>query len=254
MKVNYVEMLKFIRNMLFPSPERCLYNMNLLSRYCLGEYRLTWPHMDWWSDKEFNGYLEKFEEKDGFNTHRRWMLCQLIRLVEDVPGDTAECGVYKGASSWLICDAISRQNKYSRIHHMFDSYEGLSAPESVDGEYWSKGDLSCSEAFVLERLSDFSHMIESHKGWIPEKFEEVNDRQFCFVHVDVDLYAPTRDSIRFFYDRISPGGIFVCDDYGFSTCPGATRAVDEFLSDKPEKMIALDAGGGFFIKGIRTSD
>jgi hypothetical protein len=71
--------------------------------------------------------------------------------------------------------------------------------------------------------------------------------------VDVDLYEPTRDSIRFFYDRLNPGGILVCDDYLFMTCPGATEAIDEFLADKPEKMLGLPGGGGFFIKGCATA-
>ena len=30
---------------------------------------------------------------------------------------------------------------------------------------------------------------------------------------------------------------------------GATRAIDDYLTDKPEKMIALSGGGGFLIKG-----
>jgi hypothetical protein len=49
------------------------------------------------------------------------------------------------------------------------------------------------------------------------------------------------------------GGIFVCDDYGFLTCPGATKAMDEFLLTKREKMISLPGGGGFFIKGCVTA-
>ena len=76
------------------------------------------------------------------------------------------------------------------------------------------------------------------------------DRAFSFVHVDVDLYEPTRDSFAFFYERLSPGGILLCDDYGCTTCPGATKAADEFLADRPEKMISLDSGGGFFIRGL----
>ena len=60
---------------------------------------------------------------------------------------------------------------------------------------------------------------------------------------------PTIDSVSFFYPRLSPGGILVCDDYGFTTCPGATRAIDEFFAGKPEKMLALGGGGGFVVKG-----
>ena len=74
------------------------------------------------------------------------------------------------------------------------------------------------------------------------------------MHIDVNLYQPTLDSLAFFYPRMQHGGIVVCDDYGFSTCPGATRAVQEFLADAPEKMVALPVGGGFFIKGCPTAE
>lgn len=57
----------------------------------------------------------------------------------------------------------------------------------------------------------------------------------------------------FFYDRLNIGGVFVCDDYGFLTCPGATAAIQDFLISKPEKMVSLPGGGGFFIKGCITS-
>ncbi|HXF53348.1 MAG TPA: TylF/MycF/NovP-related O-methyltransferase [Hyphomicrobiaceae bacterium] len=67
-------------------------------------------------------------------------------------------------------------------------------------------------------------------------------RDFAVVHIDVDLYQPTRDSLAFFYSRMSPGGFIVCDDYGSALCPGAKRACDEFMADKPEKIIRLTSG------------
>jgi len=38
------------------------------------------------------------------------------------------------------------------------------------------------------------------------------DKTFLFVHVDVDLYEPTRDSIAFFYPRMNLGAVSLCDD------------------------------------------
>ncbi len=78
-------------------------------------------------------------------------------------------------------------------------------------------------------------------------------KRFAFVHIDVDLHEPTMDSVEFFYPRLAPGGILLCDDYAIGTCVGATEAIDDFFDDKPEKMIALDAGGGFMIKGVVTA-
>ena len=225
--------------------------LRLAARVLMPGYRLGWPHLAWWHDTRFNSYLLRFDELLGLNSGRRWMVAELTRLSAAVPGDTAECGVFRGAGSYLIGSAAAQQGR-DRTHHVFDSFEGLSEPSDVDGGYWRKGNLACSLEVVQANLRPLQN-IRWHKGWIPETFNDVSHASFAFVHIDVDLYEPTRDSIAFFYDRMSVGGIIICDDYGFTTCPGATKAVDDFLADKPEKMIALPTGGGFLIRGVKTA-
>lgn len=246
-------MIRFARIMhdiLSLNDNRRLTLLKRVSQLLLPDYRLSWSQLDWWNDPQFNAYLDYFGEREGFNTHRKWMLWQLLRLVGHVSGDTAECGTFEGASSWLICAA---DPAHKRKHHLFDSFEGLSEPESVDGSHWKAGDMAAGEDVVQLALKPFADQLVFHKGWIPARFCDVESRAFSFVHVDLDLRQPTLDSVEFFYPRLSPGGILLCDDYGFRTCPGATNAIDEFLSDKPEKMISLDAGGGFFIKGTEAA-
>jgi O-methyltransferase len=213
-------------------------------------YRFHWPQIDWWDNAEFNTFLTKFDELPGYNTQRKWTLWQILRWVGSVSGDTAECGVYLGSSSYLICRANQR-SAIEKWHHGFDSFEGLSQPGQHDGEHWIGGDLSASLEACGRNLAEFQR-CRLYRGWIPERFSEVADRTFSFVHVDVDIFEPTKASIEFFYPRLSPGGLILCDDYGCTTCPGATRAIDEFLSDKPEKMIALPDGGGVLIRGVRV--
>jgi len=222
-----------------------------LARRVVPHYRFTWPELAWFVDPGLTEILNRFGEKDGFNGHRRFTLQQLTRLIRDVPGDTAECGVFKGCGSYIILRANKRGSQ-KRLHHMFDSFAGLSEPAERDGTYWSASDLAVDENLVRDNLKEFVD-ARFHKGWIPERFDDVSDRRFAFVHVDVDLYEPTLRSIEFFYERLNPGGVFVCDDYGFLTCPGATEAVDVFLSSKSEKMVGLAGGGGFFLKGVPTS-
>lgn len=234
-------------------------DVKLIEKFCwlvgcadilLPEYRLKWPHAVWWEDADFTTYLKKFAEDRGFNTDRRWDCAQLLRLVQAVPGDMAECGTYQGASAYLLAAACKAQNRHL---HIFDSFEGLSNPDARDGEHWKKKALSATEDLLHQNLTDFKGCYSTYKGWIPERFPAVAGKTFAFVHIDVDLYQPTLDSLAFFYPCMPAGAVCICDDYGSTLCPGAKQAVDAFLADKTEKMLSLSGGSGFFIKGIATS-
>ena len=107
--------------------------------------------------------------------------------------------------------------------------------------------MSAGEGIVSSALQGFDARL--YKGWIPERFIDVSDRCFCFVHIDVDLYKPTLDSLQFFYPRMVRGGVIVCDDYGFVTCPGARQAFDEFLIGKMERVVEAPTGQAFIVKG-----
>jgi hypothetical protein len=113
--------------------------------------------------------------------------------------------------------------------------------------------MKCGIEEVRDALCEFSD-VQFHAGWIPDRFDEVKDQRFSFVHIDVDLAEPTRESLAFFYPRMEAGGIIACDDYGISTCPGATQAIDHYLADKPEKMLPLPDGGGFLIIKTPTAE
>lgn len=196
-------------------------------------------------DEPFTHWYEKY--CGTFNYHsldRKYTLDQLMQLVTDVDGQTVECGVWMGASSYLMCRRIAGCGKR---HHIFDSFEGLSQPGQEDGSHWTGGDMACGEEKVRSVLKEFD-FVDYHKGWIPERFVDVAHERFCFVHIDVDLYQPTYDAIAFFYQRTVPGGVIVCDDYGFITCPGAKRAMDELLADKQEPIILLPTGQGVVFK------
>jgi hypothetical protein len=112
---------------------------------------------------------------------------------------------------------------------------------------WSAGDLSTDETTLRRNLSRYDS-IAVLPGWIPKRFDEVEDHQFRVVHIDVDLYEPTRDSLEFFYSRLVQCGVIVMDDYGFATCPGATRAAREFASHHGVGILHLASGQGVIMK------
>lgn len=177
-----------------------------------------------------------------------FVLQSVMRSLAPVDGDVAECGVRFGKSTTFMREADARQRSY----HLFDSFDGLSEPTAQDalpsGEAaWKRGDIRAAEEIARSNLSSYPGMT-IYKGWIPDRFSEVADRTFALLHVDVDLYEPTKDSLDFFWPRLSPRGVVVCDDYGSLNCPGARQAVDEFLAGKEASLVELPTQQALIVK------
>ena len=180
---------------------------------------------------------------------RRYRLMYLVELLDstsDVDGLVVECGCYLGLSSYVLCSFLrQRESAFDgNGYHIFDSFEGLSEPTADDDipDDWNKaeqlrqmtkaGHFAAPLAAVKESLKEFP-AITYHPGWIPASFAGLAPSPYRFVHVDVDLYDPTLDTLTYFYPRLSPGGLIVSDDYSW---PGARTAINEFCG---EHRIAL---------------
>lgn len=216
-------------------------------------YEIYKSHLIWFEDPEYLAADALVREKriTGIPSDRCYVLLEFARQVREVPGDIAECGVRYGKSTLFILTGAGEESR--KDVHIFDSFAGLSEPAPEDHNpggktVWESGELAVPEDTVRVNLDRYADRITLYKGWIPERFDAVEAKQFAFVHVDVDLYQPTLDSAAFFYPRLQPGGVMVCDDYGSAYCPGAKRAFDEFFADKPERVIALPTGQGVVIK------
>ena len=172
--------------------------------------------------------------------HRRdrfFSLVQLFRKTLALEGMVAECGCFRGLSSYLLCSTLQQADAAfdGRGYRIFDSFAGLSAPsqeDAIEGEgaqvgrlrhMTRAGNFAASLDKVKAALSQFPR-IEYFPGWIPAAFPKEDGVRYRFVHVDVDVCKPTRDSIEYFYPRLVPGGVIVCDDYNW---PGARQAIEE---------------------------
>jgi hypothetical protein len=202
-----------------------------------------------WRSRDYFGSAQARGIK-GIPDERCFTLQNVVRALRDVPGDVAECGLRFGKSTAFMLAA----DRPDRTYCLFDSFEGLSAPRTEDfmeGEgkaHWQKADLSVPEDVVRANLAGFANALEFYKGWIPTRFAEVAGRSFALLHVDVDLYEPTRDALEFFWPRLSPGGMVVCDDYGSRKCPGAKRAFDEYFADGRGRLMELPTVQAIVVK------
>lgn len=201
----------------------------------------------WSQDKEFISEFRSLSPHNYFSMERKFTLKEFTKSVSGLSGAAAEAGCYVGVSAWFMAKELDGCD-----FHLFDSFDGLSEPGVEDRSpagvsQWEKGHFSGSETAIRKNLAEFKG-VEFHKGWIPERFPDVDSKNFKIVHIDVDLYKPTFECIKFFYPRMTIGGVIVFDDYGFENCLGAYRAANEFFEDKPERIIHLPTGQGVVIK------
>ena len=213
--------------------------------------RLYNRNLTWLEDAEYLRAWQTFPQTDNTIHERKFNLFQIARGLANVPGDLAECGVFHGGSSYLMLTATQQTNKHL---YGFDSFEGLSEPQREDevtsdhAFKWNKHDMTFGVDACRKNLQNFDGRFDLYPGWIPERFSEVQDKKFSLVHIDVDLYQPTYDAAAFFYDRLNSGGMLVCDDYGFETCPGARQAMDEIASKAGTHVAHLTTGQGLICK------
>jgi len=159
-----------------------------------------------------------------------YQVVSCARATVKIEGDIAEVGVYRGGSARLMCEV-----RGSRGLYLFDTFEGL--PEANTGdERFGSGQYAASYDKVRAYLSAFPN-VHLFKGLFPATAGPITGKRFSFVHLDVDLYESTRDSLEFFYPRVSRGGIILIHDYLWAE--GVRRAVQEFCSGRPEPILEL---------------
>jgi O-methyltransferase len=172
--------------------------------------------------------------------HEAYQVYMAVRALQRVPGDLAEIGVYQGGTAHLICEA-----KGERPLHLFDTFEGLSGVGDLDREHFYEGQFkTCFEA-VRARLQSYPS-VHFHKGLFPQTAEGMENLQFAFAHCDVDTYESTRSCLKWFYPRMSRGGILLTHDYPIAA--GVRQAYAEFFADKPEPVIQLFGNQGLVVK------
>jgi O-methyltransferase len=216
-------------------------------------FRLYGPQTSWHENREFIDAWDGFPHNQGLIHDRRFNLYNLAKAWSSIDGDLAECGTNVGRGSFLML-AANRHN--AKQLFAFDSFEGLSDPSAADrpedsrAKAWESREFAVTEETARRNLREFEGRFSLFKGWIPDRFQDVADKRFSLVHIDVDLHAPTRDSIAFFWPRLNSGGLVICDDYGSRRCPGARKAMDEFALSVGLSVAELSTMQGLLFKPI----
>ena len=64
---------------------------------------------------------------------------------------------------------------------------------------------------------------------VPTYVEENPGVRIPLLHLDVDVYEPTKVALDHFYERVVPGGLIVLDEYAMMVWGKKSKAVEDFL-------------------------
>ncbi len=200
----------------------------------------------WDGEAEFRQLYEQIRAHTLVSADRCHILWKTLIQAKHLPGDFMECGVFRGGTALLAAKVLGH-GAQGRMLHLFDSFEGMPATTAgVDQFQQSDFDQTSIES-VSGLFSDYP-FVQIHVGFIPQTFADLKISQVAWAHIDVDIYQSVRDSIAYIYPRMVPSGVMIFDDYGFPSCAGARRAVDEAFAELPETPIYLPTGQCLVIK------
>lgn len=210
-------------------------------------HNMSWARMiNIMFDKQIIGvldYAQMQEDRNGF-TRNPALLLDLLASVSNIEGDIAEVGVHRAHKYLLFLDEAEKQNK---ICHAIDSFKGFAEPSKYD-EGYPKGQLDTGGADWLRKMVAHKKQAVILEGWIPDVLQRSRINQLSFVHIDVDQYLPTKQTIEWAYPLLAIGGIMVCHDYLPGHKINCSRAIDEFMNTTGLKYSGLKNTWAWWIK------
>lgn len=167
-------------------------------------------------------------------------LNHLQRCVEDVlarnvPGDLIETGVWRGGSCILMKAVLQAHGVTDRTVWVADSFQGLPPPNAEmypadKGDRYHEADfLRVSRDQVADNFRKYGLLdarVEFLEGWFRDSLPRAPIKALAVLRFDGDMYESTWDVLTNLYDKVSPGGYVIIDDY--FVVPGCKQAVHDF--------------------------
>lgn len=185
----------------------------------------------------------------------------LYMKTTSLPGDIVELGVYRGLSLMTWANLLEIHNTGDRAKQVigFDNWAGFKEFSAEDGGEDPRvnkvvGGYNGGEfKEILEdaiRIYDDDRFIP-HKprivlvdgdieNTVPTYIERNPGLTISLLHIDCDLYKPTKVALEHLWRRIVKGGVLILDDYGIRPWEGETRAVNEFFENLDVEIKRFD--------------
>ncbi len=173
---------------------------------------------------------------------RSAVLCRMADRLESgaVAGAIGELGVYRGFTARKLNALFPRRPLY-----LFDTFEGFSARDIKEEtarscSFAREGEFSDTSEQLVLSLLPFPEQAVIRKGFFPDTAEGLEHMTYALVSLDADLYAPILAGLRYFYPRLSPGGMILLHDYNNGRFRGVRQAADEYEAEAgPLSLVPL---------------
>jgi O-methyltransferase len=159
------------------------------------------------------------------NLHR----CIDTVLREEIPGDLIETGVWRGGCAIFMRAALAAFGDADRCVWVADSFRGLPRPDAkwpVDSgnrlhriEFLAIPRTEVERNFQSYGLHD--DRVRFLEGWFEETLPTAPIEQLAVLRLDGDMYGSTMSVLQTLYDRVSPGGFIIVDDFALPPCRAA---------------------------------
>ena len=182
----------------------------------------------WATDQEFQILRKLIIRNTLVDVYRCYELYQMVKEVSGIDGDILEVGVWRGGTGAILAAAAKRWKPEANVF-LCDTFSGVVKADEHDPGYRGGEHSDTSEEIVSSLISKIDGKnIKILSGIFPEETSEsIGQRNISLCHIDVDVYKSALDVVRWVEPRMLSGACIVFDDYGFSSCQGITRVVDE---------------------------
>jgi O-methyltransferase len=173
------------------------------------------------------------------------ILKQLQTVIKKgVEGGIVEFGCYSGTTS-LFIQRLLQAGDPGRPFHVYDSFEGLpdksSLDQSVAGDQFKTGELHATKSNFVQHFKQAHLPLPTiHKGWFDELTTDDVPKSIALAFLDGDYYGSIKSSFKLITPNLSKGAVIIIDDYQSEALPGAAKAVDEWLLNRPHLPLRIE--------------
>lgn len=176
-------------------------------------------------------------------------------LAEEIAGDIIETGVWRGGASILAKAVLVANGVTDRRVILADSFEGLpppdeAFPEDASSKLHEEAHLAVSLEQVRNNFEKFDLLDDKVvflKGWFKDTLPNAPVDRLAIMRLDGDMYESTLTPLQNLYDKLTPGGFVIVDDYWLPPCKSA---IHDFLKSRgiETPMIPIDGMSVYFQK------